>query len=242
MQPFWMLALLDFSPDHYAEAAAHWQRLTGYTLRDPIGDQGEFQGLRPPDRPTFVALQRLGEGADRVHLDLHVTDPPAAAREAVAAGATMITDNPECEVLGSPGGFVFCFVSDPSAGRAPASQWPGGHRSIADQLCIDIPVEHWDTETTFWSDVIGWDVGPIDESEFARMHLVDQLPLRLLFQRLQEPTGRVRGHIDWSTTDRDAETARHEALGSEIVRRCDEWTVMTGPGGTYCITDRVPAL
>jgi predicted enzyme related to lactoylglutathione lyase len=240
MRPFWMLALLDFRPDHYTEAAAYWQRLTGYTLRDPIGDLGEFQGLRPPDHPTFLAVQRLGEGEDRVHLDFHVTDPPASARDAIAAGATMITDNPDCEVLSSPGGLIFCFVSDPSSGPAPATSWSDGHRSIADQVCIDIPGDQWDAEIAFWSEVVGTQAESLDESEFARLHDDDQLPLRILFQRLQEPTGRVRAHIDWATTDRDAETQRHVALGSHVVRRCAEWTVMDGPGGIYCITDRLP--
>jgi hypothetical protein len=152
----------------------------------------------------------------------------------------MITDNPECEVLSSPGGLIFCFVSDPSAGPTPATTWSDGHRSIADQVCIDIPDDHWDVETGFWSAMIGSEVHPVDHSEFARLRDDDQLPLRVLFQRLQESTGQVRAHIDWATTDRDAETERHVGLGSNVVRRCDDWTVMSGPGGVYCITDRMP--
>lgn len=240
MKPFWMVALLDFTPEHYSDAVAHWQRLTGYELQGPVGDHDEFQGLRPPDHPTFLALQRLEEGPDRVHLDLHVTDPPAAAREALRLGATMITDDPECEVLRSPGGFVFCFVADPSAGPAPATAWPDGHRSIADQVCIDIPAEHWAAETIFWSDLTGWVLHPSNAPEFAALERPDEMPLRILFQRLDEPTGTVRAHIDWATTDRDAETDRHVGLGSEVVRPLDGWTVMNGPGGTYCITDRPP--
>lgn len=235
-----MVALLDFSPDHYQEGVEHWKRLTGYLLVGPVGDHDEFQGLRPDDHPTSLAVQRLDEGADRVHLDLHVTDPPAAARAAMKAGATMITDDPECEVLSSPGGFVFCFVAEPSAGPAPATTWPGGHRSIADQICIDIPAEHWAPETVFWSDVTGWKVRPGDVPEFASLERPDDMPLRILFQRLDEQTGEVRAHIDWATTDREAETARHVDLGSHVVRRTDGWTVMDGPGGIYCITDRAP--
>lgn len=240
MKPFWLAALLDFTPEHYSEAAAHWQRLTGYTLRAPIGDHGEFQGLRPPEHPTFLALQRLESGPDRVHLDLHVTDPPAAAADAMAAGATMIIDNPECEVLGSPGGLVFCFVTDPLAGPAPATDWPAGHRSIADQVCIDIPVDHWEAEKSFWSTVLGTDPRPSGVSEFTVLPLSDELPLRILLQQLDEQSGQVRAHIDWATTDRDLETERHVGLGSEVARDHVDWTVMTGPGGTYCITDRRP--
>lgn len=240
MEPFWIVALLDFAPEHYASAVAHWQRLTGYQLTGPVGDHDEFQGLRPPDHPTCVALQRLREGTDRVHVDLHVQDPRTAAGAAVEAGATMITDDPECEVLRSPGGLIFCFVADPSSGPAPATTWADGHRSIADQICIDIPAEHWSAETAFWSTITGWAVSPSDAPEFASLERPDALPLRILLQRLDEPTGAVRAHIDWATDDRELETQRHLALGSEVVNRTDGWTVMTGAGGVYCITDRLP--
>ncbi|GAB3919362.1 hypothetical protein GCM10011575_30200 [Microlunatus endophyticus] len=240
MEPFWLKVMLDFTPDHYQGAVDHWQRLTGYDVRGPAGDHAEFQGLAPVSRPTFLALQRIADGGDRVHLDLHVADPSAAAVGAIAAGATMITDNPECEVLSSPGGFVFCFVADPSEGVTAASIWPDDHRSIVDQLCIDIPSRQWDIETAFWAKIIGTDVRPTDEAEFSSIARNPGLPLRILLQRLDEPTGLVRGHIDWATDDREAETLRHQALGSEVVRRRDGWTVLTGPGGTYCITDRLP--
>lgn len=235
-----MTALLDFMPEHYPAAVAHWQRLTGYELSDPVGDHGEFQGLRPPGHPTFLALQRLDGGSDRVHLGLHVADPPLAAGAAAAAGATVIIDDAECEVMNSPGGFAFCFVNDPASDPGPATTWPGGHRSIADQVCIDIPDDQWDGEIAFWSRITGWPVHPSDEPEFAAMDRDPQLPIRILLQRLGEPTGQVRGHIDWATDDREAETLRHQALGSDVVRRHPGWTVMDGPGGTYCITDRVP--
>jgi predicted enzyme related to lactoylglutathione lyase len=240
MEPFWTTALLDFTPEHYPEAVAHWQRLTDYELSGPVGDHGEFQGLRSPGHPTFLALQRLDSGPDRVHLDLHVADPPAAAEAARAAGATMITDDPKCEVLASPGGFAFCFVDDPASDPAPATTWPEGQRSIADQVCIDIPDDHWDTEVAFWSSITGWQVRHTDDSEFAAMERDPRLPIRILLQRLGEPSGQVRAHIDWATDDREAETLRHQALGSDVVRRTSGWTVMTGPGGTYCITDRIP--
>jgi len=240
MDVFWLAALLDFSPEHYPAAVAHWQRLTDYELRGPVGERGEFQGLRPPGHPTFLAFQRLDDGPDRVHLDLHVADPASAAEAAVAVGATMIIESPECEVLASPGGLLFCLVSDPASDPAPATTWPQGQRSIADQLCIDIPDERWDREVAFWSALTGWRVQPSVEKEFASFHRDPRLPLRILLQRLDEPTGPVRAHLDWATDDRDAETVRHQALGSEVVRRRPGWTVMNGPGGLYCITDRVP--
>jgi hypothetical protein len=60
-----------------------------------------------------------------------------------------------------------------------------------------------------------------------------------LLQRLDEDEERVRAHLDWSSTDREAETARHIEAGAEQVRRFEGWTVMRGPVGmTYCVTGR----
>jgi hypothetical protein len=49
-------------------------------------------------------------------------------------------------------------------------------------------------------------------------------------------------HLDLGTTDREAETVRHRALGASVVTREEFWTVLTDPAGlAYCITDRDPA-
>ena len=61
-------------------------------------------------------------------------------------------------------------------------------------------------------------------------------------QRLDEPLGEVRAHLDLAASDVGAETARHEALGARVVATFDEWTVLTDPtGAAYCITGRMPA-
>ena len=52
----------------------------------------------------------------------------------------------------------------------------------------------------------------------------------------------MAAHLDLGTTDREAETARHLALGASVVAREEFWTVLTDPAGlAYCITDRDPA-
>ena len=69
----------------------------------------------------------------------------------------------------------------------------------------------------------------------------DAQPLRWLLQRLHDPDGAVRAHLDLACDDRAAETARHVALGATVVRVHDGWTVLTDPVGTaYCITGRPP--
>jgi hypothetical protein len=237
MEPFWMAVLFDYTADEYDAGAEHWQRLTGWTLSDPTGDHGEFQGLRPPDGHSYLAVQRLDDGPARTHLDLHVTDPPAAAAAAIDAGARMIIDNPECEVLASPGGLVFCYLGDPGSRTPSATVWPGGQRSRVDQLCIDVPLRHWATESEFWTSITGWPLRPTSFDEFTSLVTPAEFPMRILLQRLGEDDGPVRAHVDWSASDRDEETARHLQAGSEVVKPTRVWTVMNGPGGIYCIVD-----
>jgi hypothetical protein len=65
--------------------------------------------------------------------------------------------------------------------------------------------------------------------------------VRFLLQRLDEPEGPVRGHVDLAAADRAAEVERHQDLGARQAGRGDGWTVMQGPAGhRYCVTDRAP--
>jgi GNAT superfamily N-acetyltransferase len=76
--------------------------------------------------------------------------------------------------------------------------------------------------------------------EFSRLD-VEGLPMRILLQRLDEPEGPARVHLDLAVSDRSAETARHVALGAEVERHDEWWTVLRDPAGlAYCLTDRDP--
>ncbi|MFC3687879.1 VOC family protein [Aquipuribacter hungaricus] len=70
-----------------------------------------------------------------------------------------------------------------------------------------------------------------------------RLPPRVLLQRLDAVDGPVRAHPDLSSLDREAEVARHVALGARRGADGRGWTVMTDPGGlVYCVTDRRPGV
>ena len=63
----------------------------------------------------------------------------------------------------------------------------------------------------------------------------------MLLQRLEDEQPSVTAHLDLSCDDRDAETSRQQALGADVVRRTDGWTVMRDPAGRhYCNTGRRP--
>lgn len=237
----WLSAFLDFSADEHQEGVELWERLTGYARSEPRGEREEFLTLVPPDGDDFLRVQRLADGPSRVHLDVHVEDPRAAAGEASALGATQVADHGYV-VMRSPGGLTFCLVDHPASRRPRPTRWPGGHTSLLDQVCLDIPRQHWEREQAFWQRLTGWEhEGRPAPSEFANLRRPTGVPLRLLFQRLGEETGDVRAHLDWATGDRAAETARHQQAGAAVVARMSHWTVMRGPPGTtYCLTDRAP--
>jgi len=239
--PFWVSAFLDFAPADFERGVAFWQAVTGYALSERRGVDGAFATLVPPDGDDYLRVQRLGAGEGRVHLDLHVENPTVAAEAAIELGAHVLMRHEQgYVVLRSPGGFVFCFVRHHASRRPAPATWPGG-RSCVDQVCLDLPPERHETEVAFWQALTGWDHQDSVSAEFSRLHPPDDQPLRWLVQRLDDPGGAVTAHLDLAADDREAEAARHVALGASIARVHDHWTELTDPvGTTYCITRRTP--
>ena len=239
--PFWASGFLDLEPASYDVGLAFWRDVTGWSVSAPRGRAGEFVTLVPSDGDRHLLVQRLASGRSRIHVDLHVEDPRAAADRAVELGAREVADLGYV-VMASPGGFPFCLVTHAASDAAPATTWPAGHSSLVDQVCIDIPGELYDGEEEFWRGLTGSGVEPSPRlAEFRWLTPVEGRGVRLLLQRLDEPLGEVRAHLDLSTTDRTAEVERHEALGATRVADFEFWTLLTDPAGLpYCVTDRVP--
>jgi hypothetical protein len=219
----WLTAFIDLAPGVEATTVEFWRAVTGSTLSARRGEHDEFATLVPRLGDAHLRVQRLAAGESRIHLDVH--DP-----------------SHEFAVHTSPGGLTWCAVSHPESVRSSPVVWPGGHASLVDQVCLDIPSAIYDDECRFWSELTGW---PIRESRSAEFRFLDRptdQPLRILLQRLDDEDGPVRAHLDIATTDRAAETARHVALGADVRAERPRWTVMTDPAGlAYCITDRDPS-
>ena len=240
MTPFWVSAFVDLAPDTYDDGLAFWQAVTGWRASPVRGDAGEFVTLVPPAGDDHLRVQRLASGRSRIHLDLHVASPRETADRAIELGAREVADLGHV-VLASPGGFPFCLVSHRASAPAPSTQWPAGHRSTADQVCLDIPSELFERELSFWLALTGRTLSDTTGGEFRRLPPPPGQPLQLLLQRLDDPLGEVRAHLDLSTTDRAAEVERHLALGARLVAPYEGWTVLTDPAGSaYCVTDRRP--
>jgi hypothetical protein len=242
ISPFWVSAFLDFGSGDFDRGTAFWRDVTGYAVSETRGETDQFATLVPPDGDDYLRVQHLDEGPGRIHLDLHVAEPTVAAEAAIELGGhVLVRHEAGYVVLRSPGGLVFCFVSHPAAHRPAARTWPGGHRSQVDQVCLDVPPTAYDVEVAFWQGLTGWDLTEVNEREFERLQPPDEQPLRWLVQRLDHDAGPVRAHLDVAAEDRDAEVARHIALGAAEVAEREWWTVLTDPvGTTYCVTRRAP--
>jgi hypothetical protein len=141
-------------------------------------------------------------------------------------------------ICGSPGGLTFCLVGHPGR-RRPGPVGPPGARSLVDQVCLDVPPSQWDAERSFWAALTGWELRSGARGELAALARPEGMPLRLLLRRLDDEQYTVTGHLDLACEDRDAEAARHVALGARPVRRTEHWTTLRDPAGRgYCLTRR----
>ena len=223
-QPTWLTAFLDLPADEFDAAVAFWQEVTGYSLSAYRGEREEFATLLPAAGDAFLRVQSVESGPAGVHLDLHAPDQ-------------------EFEVRRSPGGLAYCLVSGEESERPAPTTWEDGNRSQVDQVCIDIPPARWDDECAFWASATGWELVQGGRPEFRRLRRPARQPLNILLQRLDEPDGPVRAHLDLSADDREAEVRRHERLGAQVDRVHEGWTVMRPPAGpVYCVTGRAPTV
>jgi hypothetical protein len=246
----WLTAFVDLPAEVFDDDVEFWQAVTDTTLSAPRGEFGEFASLLPRSGDPWLRIQRLHSGPARIHLDLHPEtdaqpstvplrfDPLALRERAVRLGATQLGDDPVA-TFASPGGMVFCVVTQPLGAAAPVPAFP--QLSIVDQVCLDIPRSRFDEEAAFWSGLLGREVrqSPTHE-EFARLGWEAGEPLKVLLQRCNDD-GPVRAHLDLATTDRDAEVARLAALGATVVRETPQWTTLRDRAGLeFCVTRRTP--
>ena len=240
----WLNAVIDVPAVDFDAAKRFWPQITNTTLGPVHPDHDEFSHLLPESGSMHLELQRIDSGPARVHLDLLVDDIPAATARAVELGATLVSQ-PGHSVLTTPGGMLFCIVpSSDEAERAPVIDAALPHS--VDQICLDVPHEHFDADVAFWSAISGWDVNPPGRPEYRSFAQPSTLPLRLLVQQLgADDDGGPRAHLDISAGDHVAEvTHRHRSVGSDVIEETTYWTVLHGPAGqTYCVTSRpVPAI
>ena len=263
----WLTVFLDFPAAEFEPGIAFWRAVTGYGLSPFRGPGGDFATLLPPSGDAYLRVQRVLSGSGGYHLDLHVDTAGVdtaggalqaldeAAGQAVALGATVRhREAGEVIVADSPGGFTFCLVRWEQEREAPQPQMVGGivdgnvdssGISRVDTLCLDIPPELFADESAFWAALTGQAPQPAPVPGFSYLTgpTGAGMPVRLLMQRLDEaaPGQRVRGHVDFGCSDRDAAVACHVDRGARVTGTFQYWTVLTDPAGhEYCLVGRPP--
>ena len=241
----WLHTVIDVPAGLHASTATFWERALGWALGDPWPDHPELRSFEPPRGEPYVHLQAI-DGAPRVHIDVESEDPRASIDRAVAGGAEVVGRFERWVGLRSPGGLPFCVL--PAVARlAPEPvAWPSGHRSRLVQVSIDSPGARHDDEVAFWRGLLGGRWVGYSSPEFAefagKWHDDAGSPLQLLFQRLDEPDGEVRAHLDLGTDGQPAEVRRLLDLGAEDVGRGHGgWHVLRDPTGQeFCATENAP--
>lgn len=240
--PSWVTVFLDLEATAWERGTSFWAQVTGSGLSALRGEDREFGTLLPADGDAHLKVQRRAEGPTRLHLDLHVPDPAAAADVAVGLGAREVHRSRHgYVVLDSPAGLQFCFVSHPAATRTRPVTWATGHRSLLDQVCLDVAPRAFDGEVAFWAALTGWEpTASRSTGEFVPLARPGDQPWRFLLQRTHDEQA-AGAHLDLGTDDRPAEVERHVALGARVEAEHARWTVLRDPvGSPYCVTDRDP--
>lgn len=213
-----------------------WAAMTDSQLSARRGERGEFATLVPSQGDAWVKLQRTIAG-DGVHLDLDVDDVDAAAEQAHALGAELVDSFESVRVMRSPTGFAFCFTSWEAGGRP--SRQVRGNSQILDQACLDVPRGQRDREASFWGALTGWELRESDD--FASLARPEQIPVRLLFQEVDDDRAITTGHPDLACVDRGQRIAEAVALGATLESEFEWWSVLRDPAGlVLCLTGRDP--
>ncbi|HEU5005894.1 MAG TPA: VOC family protein [Jatrophihabitantaceae bacterium] len=234
----WLTAFLDCPHPELHPTVEFWSAVTGFALSPWRGEGEQFATLVPRTGDAYLRVQDVHESVARVHLDLHVDDPPALAAHGLSLGAVDVTEG-DVPSLRSPAGIVWCAVEHAGETQLPdAAVWPSG-RSQVDQVCLDIPPSKYAPEVTFWRELTGW--AWIDSgTEFQRLD-GPAGTMRLLMQRLDDEAPDASAHLDIASTDRSAEAQRHIALGARHLYEGRGWSTLADPTGRrYCITGREP--
>ena len=239
----WLTAFLDIPEPCFEQDCRFWETVTRTRRSAPRGRRAEFTTFVPDVGDAYFRAQRIDTALGGIHLDVHVDDPHALAEAAVRLGGSVAQPPGEVTVLRSPAGLQFCAVAwHGEQRRPPPLMWAAGHRSLLDQVCLDIPPRAFGAECTFWAAMTGWELHAGSRQEFSYLARPAGMPLRLLLQRLgDDRTDFVRAHLDIATSDAAGELRRHQDLGATIERSMPAWTTLRDPAGVaYCITLRDP--
>jgi len=213
----WLHAVIDAPAAIHQAQADFWSRALGWPVRDPWAGHPELHSFEPPRGRPYVHLQNV-DAQPRVHVDLEAPNPAETMTRARDLGATLVAEHERWSALRSPGGLPFCVLVAGDHEPPELVVWQDAHRTRLVQVCVDSPVAAHDDEVAFWRALLPGRWTESGAHEFAgKWHDDAGSPLQLLFQRLDEPDGLVRAHLDLGTDDLAAEVRRLHELGADDI-------------------------
>jgi hypothetical protein len=115
--------VIDVPSEYHADEVGFWAGASGKELKRLNHD--EYHGARLSS--TLVLLvQELGDGAPRVHIDIHTDDVDAEVARLAALGAAEVDRVDDWVVMRDPAGLPFCVVhARPGSLEGPGVvEWP----------------------------------------------------------------------------------------------------------------------
>jgi hypothetical protein len=114
------------------------------------------------------------------------------------------------------------------------------HRSGLSGLIIDCNTDSLEREGRFWSQALGFEIRPSQNSDDANYLILDTREGEPYIE-LQSVDHPSRVHLDIKTDDVEAEVERLEALGATRVQKVKHWWVMEAPSGhRFCVIPLEP--
>jgi hypothetical protein len=113
--------VIDVPGDDHDGELTFWEGALGQSL--PKKERfPEFSGDLLPNGMGLL-VQRLGDGAARVHFDIHATDVAAEVARLEALGAQVVETHPVWTVMRDPAGLLFCVVVDQQLDETNSHRW-----------------------------------------------------------------------------------------------------------------------
>ncbi len=114
--------VIDFEPARHDAAVAFWGGALGEPVQ-PIEQYPEYHRIALAHNQIGLLTQRLGEGASRVHLDIHTDDAEAEIRRLEALGAKRVEEVNGWWIMRDPAGLPFCVIPDPRVNETNGHRW-----------------------------------------------------------------------------------------------------------------------
>ncbi len=118
--------VIDIPASDYEREVSFWAAALGEPLLQPFGRHPEYHGAALHGQDFWLLTQRLGEGAARVHLDIHTDDLDAEVGRLERLGARRVHRVDSWRVMRDPAGLLFCVLPEPpgTLHEGNARRWP----------------------------------------------------------------------------------------------------------------------